>query len=61
MRSLRCIERGSGVPVRSAGPISWIIAAYGSYVNARHMRISFKKAVDSSLGLYAANSLQRAP
>jgi len=57
MRPLRYIERGSGVPEKSAGPTSWIIAAYGSYVHARQMKISSKTAADSSMGMYAANCM----
>jgi hypothetical protein len=48
MRFLRCIERSSGAPERSAGPTSWIIAAYGSDVNASQPKISLKKPVHCS-------------
>ena len=48
MKPSRYIERGSGAPEKSAGPTSWITAAYGSYVHARHMKIQFKKAANTS-------------
>jgi hypothetical protein len=48
MRFLRCIERSSGAPGRSAGPTSWITAACGSDVNAKYPKISVKKPVHCS-------------